>query len=817
MQSTTRRPLAGTAAIEIGSGAASAYCGRLLADAGASVTVAAPSGAAQTDNMIRGNSAAERAFAAYLAADKSVSAAPLDLKSIQRMCRTADIVVIGEDSGFRAADVNPGRASVELTWFGRNGPFKDWNGHDLIIQALTAMPHLAGPVEGPPLYAGDRHSTMIAGVTAYIAALAAILAKPTRHARRFEVSILEANLVLSEMDIHFVERDGIPLKRQGVNRFSPNGTGRHLPLQGRLGRHHRDDARSMEIALRRVADGRGRRRRRPRNAGTAVRASRSRSSRPSSGRFRRCPRRSVPNLGVASAYRSLWSPDAAGIIRHPIFHNGNRWHRSVRPKAQFRVPRTPFGLSKTPTSKMLDATGTRRIAVDTSVRPRPLPWPRVTCRCPASRRGFHHGLGGAPGQPIAGRSRRNSPENRGGPLSRLVARRKLVARIYRGEGVRERERLLRAEPRQDKASVSTLPGRRAGSWRSRLSPRPDAVIENQSAGVMGKLGLGYDDLVGTNPNIVMASMSAFGSGNPWSDTRAYGSTLEQGSGLPNFTGTPDTPPTMAHLAYGDPVGGTVRLRVASYRAGPPAPFRGRPICQRQHGRSPCCNWRRRRCCSIRSIPPSRCAAETGILFLRRTASILAQERIAGSPSPSKTRGRSPASRSVIGRSDWIGDIAFATAESRKQREEEIDAAIAAGRSSRSPIMRPGCSRAIGVAAAPVLHTEEIVREPPPQRGRLLYRPVARNFRPASGRQDSRSQQDGQRLGAHTPAPLLGEHSWAILQRVCGLDRPAYEALRQEGVITFAPTSLRSMASKPDDRSSRFENAQTRPSRRRIHT
>lgn len=59
-----------------------------------------------------------------------------------------------------------------------------------------------------------------------------------------------------------------------------------------------------------------------------------------------------------------------------------------------------------------------------------------------------------------------------------------------------------------------------------------------------------------NPDIVMTSMCRlFGTGNAWSGTRAYGSTLEQGSGLPHFMGMPGTPPTMAHLAYGDPVGG----------------------------------------------------------------------------------------------------------------------------------------------------------------------------------------------------------------------------------------------------------------------
>ena len=48
---------------------------------------------------------------------------------------------------------------------------------------------------------------------------------------------------------------------------------------------------------------------------------------------------------------------------------------------------------------------------------------------------------------------------------------------------------------------------------------------------------------------------AFGLGNAWSDTRAYGGTLEQATGLPLYTGHADGPPAMTSYAYGDPVGG----------------------------------------------------------------------------------------------------------------------------------------------------------------------------------------------------------------------------------------------------------------------
>ena len=58
-----------------------------------------------------------------------------------------------------------------------------------------------------------------------------------------------------------------------------------------------------------------------------------------------------------------------------------------------------------------------------------------------------------------------------------------------------------------------------------------------------------------NPKLVMMSMSAFGAGSAYRDCRAYGSTLEQGSGLPSVTGNPDGPPVMSHTAFGDAVGG----------------------------------------------------------------------------------------------------------------------------------------------------------------------------------------------------------------------------------------------------------------------
>ncbi len=83
----------------------------------------------------------------------------------------------------------------------------------------------------------------------------------------------------------------------------------------------------------------------------------------------------------------------------------------------------------------------------------------------------------------------------------------------------------------------------------------DAVLENYSSGVLPKLGLDWPRLREVNPSLVMVSMSAYGATGKWRECRAYGSTLEHGSGLPHLAGREGDPPTMGHIAFGDAVGG----------------------------------------------------------------------------------------------------------------------------------------------------------------------------------------------------------------------------------------------------------------------
>jgi crotonobetainyl-CoA:carnitine CoA-transferase CaiB-like acyl-CoA transferase len=67
-------------------------------------------------------------------------------------------------------------------------------------------------------------------------------------------------------------------------------------------------------------------------------------------------------------------------------------------------------------------------------------------------------------------------------------------------------------------------------------------VQNFSPGTMERLGLGYDRLKESNPEIIYCAMSGFGQTGPYRDRLAYDSIIQAASGIMSMTGFPDTPP-----------------------------------------------------------------------------------------------------------------------------------------------------------------------------------------------------------------------------------------------------------------------------------
>jgi crotonobetainyl-CoA:carnitine CoA-transferase CaiB-like acyl-CoA transferase len=89
----------------------------------------------------------------------------------------------------------------------------------------------------------------------------------------------------------------------------------------------------------------------------------------------------------------------------------------------------------------------------------------------------------------------------------------------------------------------------------KLIEQADVVIENFSPRVMDQFGLGADVLLGLNPRLVVVRMPAFGLSGPWRDRVGFAPTMEQIAGLAWVTGLPDGLPVAPRGAC-DPLAGT---------------------------------------------------------------------------------------------------------------------------------------------------------------------------------------------------------------------------------------------------------------------
>lgn len=82
-----------------------------------------------------------------------------------------------------------------------------------------------------------------------------------------------------------------------------------------------------------------------------------------------------------------------------------------------------------------------------------------------------------------------------------------------------------------------------------LARRADVVVENFKDGTLARLGLGYDDVAATNPRVVYASVTGFGS-RGGRDLPGYDFLVQAVGGLMSITGTPESP-TKAGVALVD--------------------------------------------------------------------------------------------------------------------------------------------------------------------------------------------------------------------------------------------------------------------------
>ena len=88
-----------------------------------------------------------------------------------------------------------------------------------------------------------------------------------------------------------------------------------------------------------------------------------------------------------------------------------------------------------------------------------------------------------------------------------------------------------------------------------LARRADIVVENFRPGSLSRWKLDYESIKTTNPGLIYASISGFGSTEKGAALPGYDLLVQAASGLMSVTGQPDGPPTKAGVAVVDVTAG----------------------------------------------------------------------------------------------------------------------------------------------------------------------------------------------------------------------------------------------------------------------
>jgi len=688
------------------------FAARLFAVLGAEVV----RDAASDDSLIGRGGEAGRAFGRWL--DQGKVAAP---------SRDADadaVLVIGE-----GVAATRGELVLDIAWFDAAGPYADWRGNDPVVQALVALTLGFGPAEGPPLIAQGHAPQLAAGVTAFIAALGALIGR-ARGASigRVETAIFEAACCFTEPNAvsyaHFGERG----QRLGLNRFIPTypcsiyrtadgwvGVTALTPAQwtalaAMIGRPDLADDPRFATTLDRLAQA---------DAVDAVLApffaTRNAADVAEEGQARRIPMTPVSDPAELPAL-DHWR--ARGAFRDgpdgPAPHLPwlAEWDGATRPLEPLRPGDLPLagvrvvdftmGWAGPLCTRTLADLGADVVKIESEVRP---DW----------WRGWEKP---APGQTVEA-----------APVFSVVNRGK--------RGV-----LL---------DLTTPDGLAAAEA---LVARADVVVDNFAPGVLAKLGLGAERLRDLRPGLVAIAMGAFGATGRWRGFRAYGSTVEQASGIPIGNGHDGDPPAIQHIAFGDPVAGLFAAAAALTGLAARDRFGG---------------------CAID-------LAQVETLFQLNADAIIARH-VTAEPLPRTGSRRAtmapcccvkaaganawltvacddadwPALARMIGRLGWCG---WGLAQ-RQAHAGEIEAALAAWAADRSAAEAAQALQAAGVPAAAARSVETLVEDAQlAASGFWVTLERAHLGRYRSGAAPYRF--DGRRPCAATPAPTLGEHHEEVI-------------------------------------------------------
>jgi crotonobetainyl-CoA:carnitine CoA-transferase CaiB-like acyl-CoA transferase len=312
-----------------------------------------------------------------------------------------------------------------------------------------------------------------------------------------------------------------------------------------------------------------------------------------------------------------------------------------------------------------------------------------------------------------------------------------------------------------------------------LAARSDVVIENFRAGVMDRLGLGYETLKALNRGVVYCAVSGYGRSGAFADRAGYDPIAQAESGLMALTGEKDGPPMRSGTSLVDMATGMFAAQAitaalfARHGTG-----EGQVVEVSLYGSALnmlvnfaaqsliCGDDPRRFGSGSQAAQPSGVYRSKDGEFMITVGSDSMYRRFC---------------EEVLGRPDLGTDPRFATNAGRLRNKDAMDQAFApvfAGYANADLIRR---MRAAAIPCGEILGVRDALASPMTEALGLI------GSAPHAALGELKTLLPGYSF-SRTPvrdpigAPLIGEHSRDVLRRVAGYDEARIEALIAEGAV-----------------------------------
>ncbi len=332
----------------------------------------------------------------------------------------------------------------------------------------------------------------------------------------------------------------------------------------------------------------------------------------------------------------------------------------------------------------------------------------------------------------------------------------------------------------------------------RLIAEADVFIENFAPGAIERLGLDYDTVRGINDRIIYAQIKGFDPAGPYGTYLSLDPIGQAAGGSVSITGYPDKPVRPGALVADTGTGLHTAIGIIAALYQRQSTGKGQRIgVSMQEAVINYC-----RVAYTRTLMTGKASARYGNAMPVPNAPADMYPTKPGGPndylmiytSRSPDSDHWPKLLDIIGRPDLKGETRFATAESRAEHAEEVDALIAAWTITYTKREAMDILARAGVPASAVFDTLDLISDPH-LRQNGTFVPVDHPDRGTFYMPGWPVRMSDSHVTV-TAAPLLGAHTDEVLTEVLGLSAGELDELRSQKVIRSAPQPAPEAPARP---------------------